>query len=435
MKKLLLILLCLPMIGFGQEWNFGGTDSDYGRSVQQTADGGYIITGKARSFGNGKYDVILTKTDANGVEKWTRYLGGTRDEFGASVHQTTDGGYIIAGEKEVPLSSSGLDLGRNVLLIKTDTFGTQQWQKQYSFADLSDDFGYSVQLTNDGGYIILGQTKDFVSWDEDVYLIKTDGNGDSLWTKTFEGVGWTCGYSVQQTTDGGFVITGHINDDVCLIKTDGSGNVQWNKTFGGTYQDVGRSVQQTTDGGYIITGFTRSFGNGYSDVWLIKTDGNGDSLWTKTFGGLNLDFGYAVQQTNDGGYIITGSTASFGNGGYDAWLIKTDGSGIEQWSQTFGGTNDDAGYSVQQTTNGGYIIAGETRSLGNFGGNPLGVDVYLIKTDGQGNITSTFNIPISSKRKLEKTIDILGKQTKPQTNIPFIEIYNDGTVEKRIVIE
>ena len=325
------------MIGFGQEWNFGGTDSDYGRSVQQTADGGYIITGKARSFGNGKYDVILTKTDANGVEKWTRYLGGTRDEFGASVHQTTDGGYIIAGEKEVPLSSSGLDLGRNVLLIKTDTFGTQQWQKQYSFADLSDDFGYSVQLTNDGGYIILGQTKDFVSWDEDVYLIKTDGNGDSL--------------------------------------------------------------------------------------------------WTKTFGGLNLDFGYAVQQTNDGGYIITGSTASFGNGGYDAWLIKTDGSGIEQWSQTFGGTNDDAGYSVQQTTNGGYIIAGETRSLGNFGGNPLGVDVYLIKTDGQGNITSTFNIPISSKRKLEKTIDILGKQTKPQTNIPFIEIYNDGTVEKRIVIE
>jgi hypothetical protein len=438
MKKLLLILLCLPIIGFGQEWNFGGSDSDYGRSVQQTADGGYIITGKARSFGNGLYDVILTKTDANGVEKWTRYLGQTLDEFGASVQQTADGGYIIAGEKEVPLNSSGLANGRDVLLIKTDTFGTQQWQKQYSFADLSDDFGYSVQLTNDGGYIILGQTKDFVSWDEDVYLIKTDANGDSLWTKTFEGVGWTCGYSVQQTTDGGFVITGRINSDVCLIKTDGSGNEQWNKTFGGTGYDIGRSVQQTTDGGYIITGSTPG-GNGLADVWLIKTDGNGDSLWTKTFGGLNQDFGYAVQQTNDGGYIITGWTASFGNGGndggYDVWLIKTDGSGIEQWSQTFGGTNDDMGYSVQQTTNGGYIIAGETRSLGNFGGSSLGVDVYLIKTDGQGNITSTFNIPISSKRKLEKTINILGKQTKPQTNIPFIEIYDDGTVEKRIVIE
>ena len=442
MKKLLLILLCLPIIGFGQEWNFGGSDSDYGRSVQQTADGGYIITGKARSFGNGLYDVILTKTDANGVEKWTRYLGGTNDEFGASVQQTADGGYIIAGEKEGPQNPWGPAFGRNVLLIKTDTFGIQQWQKQYSFADTTDDFGYSVQQTNDGGYIILGQTKDYVSWDEDIYLIKTDGNGDSLWTKTFEGVGWTCGYSVQQTTDGGFVITGEYFSDVCLIKTDGSGNEQWNKTFGGTGYDIGRSVQQTTDGGYIITGSTPGYtsgGNGYADVWLIKTDGNGDSLWTKTFGGLNQDFGYAVQQTNDGGYIITGWTASFGNGGndggYDVWLIKTDGSGIEQWSQTFGGTNDDMGYSVQQTTNGGYIIAGETRSLGNFGGSPLGVDVYLIKTDGQGNITSTFNIPISSKRKLEKTINILGKQTKPQTNIPFIEIYDDGTVEKRIVIE
>ena len=142
MKKLLLIILYLPIIVFGQEWNFGGSDSDYGRSVQQTADGGYIITGKARSFGNGLYDVILTKTDANGVEKWTRYLGQTLDEFGASVQQTADGGYIIAGEKEVPLNSSGLANGRDVLLIKTDTFGTQQWQKQYSFADLSDAVSY-----------------------------------------------------------------------------------------------------------------------------------------------------------------------------------------------------------------------------------------------------------------------------------------------------
>ena len=153
------------------------------------------------------------------------------------------------------------------------------------------------------------------------------------------------------------------------------------------------------------------------------------------FGGSDSDYGRSVQQTADGGYIITGKARSFGNGLYDVILTKTDANGVEKWTRYLGQTLDEFGASVQQTTNGGYIIAGETRSLGNFGGSPLGVDVYLIKTDGQGNITSTFNIPISSKRKLEKTINILGKQTKPQTNIPFIEIYDDGTVEKRIVIE
>jgi hypothetical protein len=431
MKKLLLIILYLPIIVFGQEWNFGGSDSDYGRSVQQTADGGYIITGKARSFGNGLYDVILTKTDANGVEKWTRYLGQTLDEFGASVQQTADGGYIIAGEKEVPLNSSDLANGRDVLLIKTDTFGTQQWQKQYSFADLSDDFAY------------------------DVYLIKTDGSGNEQWNKTFEGTkGMKVVIPFNKLLMEDISLQGYIHTlwkwyrDVYLIKTDGSGNEQWNKTFGGTNVDGGSSVQQTSRWRiYHHRIHTSSFGNGSSDVYLIKTDVNGDSQWTKTFGGTNIENGifsstnlmedissqeiqasfgnggnydvYLIKTDvsgneqwnktfggqNDVGFsfnkplmedIYNWIQESFGNGNYDVYLIKTDVSGNEQWNKTFGDTNGDYGNSVQQTTDGGYIITGYTESFGN--GN---YDVYLIKTDGQGNITSTFNILISSKRKLE----------------------------------
>ena len=373
MKKLLLILLCLPVIGFGQEWTYGGINDDYGNSIQQTIDGGYIICGTTLSFSINR-DIYLIKVDVNGNEIWTKTLG-----------------------------------------------------------DLGNDYGYSVQQTNDGGYIVCGTTED-LNGDKNVFLVKIDGNGNNLWSKTFGGSEYDEGISVKQTTDGGYIIAGvtfsfgNGPGDVYIIKTDDDGNELWNKTFGGPGYDYGYSVQQTSNGGYVISGGTDSENGG--DIYLIKTDDNGDSLWTITIGGNSEDYSYSVQQTTDGGYIIAGSTNSFGNGDSDVYLIKTDGSGNELWNKTFGGSEYDEGYSVQQTTDGGYIIAGSTNSIGN--GNS---DVYLIKTDGNGNVTSTFNIPLNSNRKLEKIVDILGKETKSQTNTPLIEIYDEGSTEKKIIIE
>ena len=429
MKKLLLILLCFPFIGFGQEWTFGGTDDDGGYSVQQTTDGGYIVTGYTESFGNGDEDVYLIKTDGNGIELWSKTFGGTDDEKGRSVQQTTDGGYIICGGTK-SFGNGNID----VYLIKTDGNGIEQWSK--TFGGTNYDWGLSVQQTTDGGYITIAHTESFGNGGGDAYLIKTDGNGNEEWTKTFGGIYEDGGNSVQQTTDGGYIITGETEsfgngggNDVYLIKTDGNGNEEWTKTFGGTDDDEGYSVQQTTDGGYIICGGKYPIGN--EDAYLIKTDGSGNEEWIKTFGGTNDDYAHSVQQTTDGGYIINGYTSSFGNGNTDVYLIKTDGNGIEQWSKTFGGTGYDEGRrSVQQTTDGGYILIGGTESFGNGD-----EDVYLIKTDGNGNITSTFNIPTNPNRKLQKTVDILGKQTKLKKNTPLIEIYDDGTVEKRITID
>ncbi len=353
-----------------EEWNitFGGDAEDWAYSVQQTTDEGYIITGITWSFGAGVIDAWLIKTDANGVMQWNKTFGGGLIDKGISVQQTDDGGYIIGGETQ----SYGAGQ-RDWWLIKTDSSGNEQWNK--TFGGTGWEFCYSLQQTSDGGYILTGPTGD-----DDVWLIKTDSSGNEQWDNSFGGANNDRSNSVQQTTDGGYIITGTTESygagtrDVWLIKTDAAGWGQWYKTFGGILIDGAQTGRQTTEGGYIITGYTRSYGAGDQDVWLIKTDDNGNEIWNKTFGGAAYDLGSSGHLTMDGGYIIAGGTESYGAGDQDVWLIKTDGNGNEIWNKTFGGTGNDHGRWGKQTMDGGYIIAGGTESYG--AGDQ---DVWLIK--------------------------------------------------------
>jgi len=382
------------------DWNqtYGGNSYDEGYSVQQTSDFGYIITGATLSFGAGNWDVWLIKTDSNGNEEWNRTFGGSSYDKGSSVKQTNDHGYIISG---ATYSYGPGDF--DVWLIKTDSVGNEEWN--YTFGGSSVDWGYSVQQTNDGGYIISGYTDSYGAGDSDVWLIKTDSNGNEVWNSTFGGIYYDKGFSVQQTNDGGYIITGYTVSydadytgcDIWLIKTDSNGNEEWNRTFGGTGVsnkfDMGYSVQQTTDSGYIITGDTEIYFVSESDVWLIKTDSNGNEEWNRTFGGFASDRGRSVKQTNDSGYIITGWATSYSVIDPDIWLIKTDSSGNEDWNYTygFGENSGDWGYSVQQTSDGGYIIAGATMPDGwiNTGSTASyieeGTDVWLIKIAGENH--------------------------------------------------
>ncbi|MGD2066619.1 MAG: T9SS type A sorting domain-containing protein, partial [Candidatus Bathyarchaeota archaeon] len=360
-------------IGFAQppaiQWTktYGGGGIDKGYSVQQTADNGYIIAGVTYSFGAGSADIWLLKTDANGDTLWSNTIGGSGGEQAQSIQQTSDGGYIITGV------TSSFGAGQeDIWLVKTDADGDTVWTRTFGGSDY--DGGFSVRQAADGGYIISGRIWAFGSNRYDIWLTKTDSIGNTQWTKTFGGFDDDSGNSVQRTSDGGYIVAGVLSFDVFLIKTGGNGDTLWTKAIGGNSPDGGNSIQQTSDGGYIIAGFTRSFGNGNGDVWLVKTDANGDTVWTKTFGGSLLDNAFSIQQTSDGGYILSGATNSFGAGGVDIWLIRTDANGDTLWSQTFGGSSGDYGYSIQQTNDGGYIATGEITPVG-----AGSADVWLIK--------------------------------------------------------
>ena len=330
---------------------------EYGESVggycvEQTSDGGYVVTGYYHKYweAGGEHHTIqgacLIKTTANGTFEWMKVFDASNDDIGRSVRQTSDGGYIITG------TYTGDE--RDVWLIKTDSVGNMEWNTTFGGED--DDFGYSVEQTTDGGYIVAGSTSSY-GYGDNIWLIKTDSKGNKEWDRVFGQGGYQNGRSVQQTIDGGYIVGGD-----WFVKTDSEGNEEWIKEI------EGEDVRQTSDGGYIIAG------SGY-DIKLIKTDLEGNVEWSKKLAGSGR--GNSVRQTSEGGYIITGY------GGGNGWvpcsmvLIKTDSEGNKEWDRMFGGDGEDRGFSVRQTNDGGYVLTGITYSHG-------GEDALLIKTDSDG---------------------------------------------------
>jgi uncharacterized delta-60 repeat protein len=349
-------------------------------SIQQTSDGGYVITGSTNRVEGARCDVFVIKLDSSGNLFWTKAIGGTDFDFGYSIQQTSDGGYVITGE------TSSFGAGKDdVFVIKLDSSGNLSWANTIGGTD--HDLGYSIQQTSDGGYVITGYTSSFGAGSYDVFVIKLDSSGNLSWAKTIGGTDYDSGRFIQQTSDGGYVITGKTssfgagNFDVFVIKLNSSGNLSWAKTIGGTGWDESSSIQQTSDGGYVITGETSSFGAGEDDVFVIKLNSSGNLSWAKTIGGKLGDSGNSIQQTSDGGYVITGYTSSFGAGPSDVFVIKLDSSGNLSWAKAIVRGSPDYGYSIHQTSDGGYIITGSTE----FHGSGYGYG-FVIKLDSSGNI-------------------------------------------------
>jgi uncharacterized delta-60 repeat protein len=363
----------------------GGTNYDDAYSIQQTSDGGYIVAGWTTSFGAGNIDFLIIKLDSSGNIQWSRAIGGTGNDYVYSIQQTSDGGYIVAGY------TYSFGTGGDVLIIKLNSSGTIQWSR--AIGGTNEDAAYSIQQTSDGGYIVAGYTKSFGAGNDDVLIIKLNSSGNIQWSRAIGGTNEDAAYSIQQTSDGGYIVAGYTRSfgagsyyHTLIIKLNSSGTIQWSRAIVRTSYDQAHSIQQTSDGGYIVAGWTRSFGGGNDDVLIIKLDSSGNIQWSRAIGGTNVDYANSIQQTSDGGYIVAGYTGSFGAGGSDALIIKLNSSGNIQWSRAIGGTNFDAAFSIQQTSDGGYIVAGVTHSFGTGG------DALIIKLDSSGNISGCANV-------------------------------------------
>ncbi|MDD4050748.1 MAG: hypothetical protein PHR28_02460 [candidate division Zixibacteria bacterium] len=361
---------------------FGGPGNESGLALVETPDGGIVAAGYTDSYGAGSTDAYLIGIDPAGQLAWEKTFGASSYDGARALLANSDGGYAVAG-----YTYSFITRSADVLLVKTDASGAAVWEKSYG-GPLAQG-GHAVARAPDEGYLVAGYAAAVGSGVNDVYAIKIDSAGNSIWNKTYGGTAVDEGHAVCRASDGGYIIVGDTysfgagSSDVYMLKIDEDGNLAWQKTFGGSADERGSAVAPTRDGGYIIAGRTFSFGAGILDMYLVKTDAAGNLTWQKTFGGPSSDEACAVAQTSDGGYAVAGFTDSFGAGNFDAHLVKTDASGNKLWQKTYGGAQDDGANCLTLGIDGGFILAGWTNSYGHGGD-----DLYLVRTDSLGNLAN-----------------------------------------------
>jgi uncharacterized delta-60 repeat protein len=325
--------------------------------IQVTADGGFIAAGHTYSYGAGNSDIWVMKLDGIGNSVWQKTYGGANDDHAQSIQVTADGGYVVAGHTY----SYGAG-NSDIWVLKLDANGNPVWQKTYGGAYY--DHAQSIQVTVDGGYVVAGNTSPYETGSgSDIWVLKLDGNGNPVWWKTYGGAHYDGAQSIQVTADGGYVVVGQTtsygsaNTDIWVLKLDANGNSVWQKTYGWSGGLIhAQSIQVTSDGSYVVAGYYNSSMPG--KIWVLRLDESGNAVWWKTYGGSRHEFGGFIQVTADGGYVVAGNTSSYGSGSSDLWVLKLDAFGDFIWQKAYAGAY--FAQSIQVTADGGYVVKGKS---------------------------------------------------------------------------
>jgi uncharacterized repeat protein (TIGR02543 family) len=383
-----LFLIIAAFMYLNGQWarTFGGSNHERAYSIRQTSDGGYIVAGYTESFGAGDADFWLLKLSSTGAIEGEMAFGGSSLDKAYCILETDDGGAVAAGDTE----SFGAG-GADIWIIKFDS--DSAIEEEGTIGGSSYDFIYSLQPTSDGGAIIAAETYSFGAGESDIWLLKASSTGDIEGQATFGGSSYDWPSFIQETSDGGCIASGSTYSfgaggaDIWIIKLSSTGVIEAQATLGGSEDDWSSSVLETDDGGCVVFGNTQSFGTGGVDIWVLKFDSDGNIEEQATFGGSEDDLSLFVSPTSDGGCIVAGYTESFGAGGKDIWLLKTSSTADIEWQKTYGGTEDEVAYSVQQTSDGGYIVAGYSTS---FGAGEENLLVMKLDSDGDIDPSCTF---------------------------------------------
>ena len=402
------------------EWqkSLGGSGDDYPKAMQQTNDGGYIVAGSSNSIdgdvtGNhGGLDCWIVKLNSTGNIEWQKCLGGSSFDLANAIQQTADGGYIVAGKS---VSKDGDAIGRtesgDFWIVKLNSTGNIEWQK--GFGGSGFETANTIQQTTNGGYIVAGLS---TSNDGDVtgnhggradaWVVKLNSTGNIEWQKCLGGSSYDYASAIQQTKDDGYIVAGYSdsndgdvtgnhggNGDCWVVKLNSTGNIEWQKSLGGSLSDEAYAVKETKDGGYIVAGYSSSSdgdvtgGYGAYDYWVVKLNSAGNIEWQKGLRSGLDNFAYSIQQTTDDGYIVSGYSSHSDDDvtGFhfsdDYYIVKLNSTGNIEWQKRLGGSGEDRPFAtIQQTTDGGYIVAGYSLSVdGDVTGNHGRADYWVVK--------------------------------------------------------
>ncbi|MFH1862580.1 MAG: hypothetical protein ABH878_07170 [bacterium] len=403
---------------------FGGKGDDGATSIIRTAEGGYVLTGFTGSFGSGGGDVWLLSLSSDGDSLWSHTYGGLNWDCAVDVIQTGDGGFLLTG-RTYSFGSGEVD----AWLLRTDLHGDSLWSK--TFGGSKKDGANCIIETPDGGYLLAACTESYAlvwqsgllkrlqlslrlfnryildllghsseitflgvlrsAWNVilrqpscDMWILKIDASGRLLWSRTFGGIHGDCCLSATLRADGGYLLVGCTesfgagSNDFWIVRINSQGDSLWSHTYGGKGEDLASDVLRTLDLGYLLIGRSQSTGAGGFDFYAVKINPWGDPLWSRTYGGERDEFAFCSASTEDGGYLLAGRTKSFGAGATDAWLVKLDAQGDSLWSRTFGGSREDEVRSIVQAADGSYLLTGLTSSSGAGGS-----DVWLMRIAGE----------------------------------------------------